>query len=527
MKETGAVGVLSAVRLVTAASVVALAMPRTLAVTWTQLTTPFDLNLEIPAVNTILLLRQGVDVYAPSTFDAPPFNLLMYTPAYHYLVAALPWPSDVHPFTVPRLVSAAAMLLAAGALFAVPVARAGWVLAAAAAAFFLAIPAVTWNIAYARQDPMALALSVAAVLVLSRSTSRRAIVVSASLAALAVLTKQSYVSAAVAGSLYLWHVRWTKGLTFVAAMGVIGAIAAAGAHLAWGAGFWWSVLVAPTQSFDWSQYRILAAEMAIQWTYAAVVVAGLGVWGWTLARSVWTAREPLTPLTVYVPVSFLVLALTLGKRGAGLNYFFEPTLALLAYLVERSDRAPRSEWASWGRALALLGVLGLFVADHVRIPADRYTLATPARLVEADRFVRELKVEVAALDGPTQRILFPPYMVPNYAYSLGSPVYVSDPYLYGLLWAEGKLPVDSFIAAVAEAYFDVVVLPPDEDLTRPKYGFGAGTPRFNEALRLGYRLERTGTVFQYHVRRASSNSRPQTVAPTRDRTSALPDPAGS
>ena len=514
MREPAPAPILSVAQLALAAALAALAIPRALGVIWLQAGAPFDLTLEVPTVNTILLLRQGVDVYAPGTFDALPFNVLMYPPAYHYLVAALPWPSGVNPFGPPRLASAAAMLVAVGALFWVPARRAGFVLAAAAAAFFLAIPAVTRNIAYARQDPMALALSLGAVLVLSRRTSRGAIVASASLAALAVLTKQSYVSAVIACALYLWRLRWTSGLTFVVTGGLIGGIAAAGAHLAWGAGFWWSVLVAPTQSFDWSQYRAFPAEMASQWAYATFLVAGLAIWAWTLARPAGRPPQPVSPLTLYVPATFVVLALTLGKRGAGLNYFFEPTLALLAYLVERGDRPPRSARTSMGLALALLAFLGLFVVDHVRIPAERYTFATPQKLAETDRFIHQFKAEVAALDGPMRRILFPPYMLPNYSYNLGTPVYVNDPYLYALLWTEGKLPVDAFIASVRDAYFDLIVLPPDEDPSRPKYGFRTGTAAFYAALRREYRLERTG-VFQYHVRRVNPNAGLSDAPPVR------------
>jgi hypothetical protein len=81
--------------MVAAVAVVALAAPRVLTATVAQLWAPFDLTLEVPTVNTILLLRQGVDVYARETFDAPPFNLLLYTPAYHYLVALVPWPREI------------------------------------------------------------------------------------------------------------------------------------------------------------------------------------------------------------------------------------------------------------------------------------------------------------------------------------------------------------------------------------------------------------------------------------------------
>ena len=81
----------------------------------------------------------------------------------------------------------------------------------------------------------------------------------------------------------------------------------------------------------------------------------------------------------------------------------------LARLSRRAER-PRTAigvGVLGTRALALLGVLGLFVPDHVRIPADRYTLATPARLVEADRFVRELKVESPRSSGRRNGSSFP------------------------------------------------------------------------------------------------------------------------
>ncbi len=500
MREPTTALTLSAARLATVACVLALALPRVVAVTATGLATSFDQNLENPAVNTILLLKHGVNVYAEGTFAAPPFNLLMYTPAYHYLVAALPSPSGISPFTLPRLVSAGAMFVAAGALLLIPSTRAGRLLAAAAAAFFLAIPGVTRHIAYARQDPLALALSLGALLILSRRTSRGAIVASAGLAALAILTKQSYFAAAGAGALYLWHIRWTKGLTFIATVGLIGSSAAIVAHLAWGAGFWWSVLVAPTQSYDWGQYSTFATEMARQWAYAAVIVLGIAVWVRALIRPAASPRAPSTPLTVYVPVTFAVLALTLGKRGADLNYFFEPTLALLAYLVERADRPLASPRARLGLALALLAFLALVVIDHVRIPADRFAYVTPEKMGLTDRVIRQVRTEIGALEGPTQRILFPPYFAANYAYNLGRPLYLSDPYLYTLLWAEGKLPIDSFIASIADGYFDVIVLPWDEDLRRPKYGWQTGADRFYEALRREYRLGFTG-VYQYHVRR--------------------------
>ena len=40
---------------------------------------------------------------------------------------------------------------------------------------------------------------------------------------------------------------------------------------------------------------------------------------------------------------------------------------------------------------------------------------------------------------------------------------LSDPYLYGLLFASGSLPVDPLIARLDAGSFDGVLLPPDHD----------------------------------------------------------------
>ena len=49
-----------------------------------QLNSPFDLVFEGPNLATIQALGQGVNVYHPDFFNAPPFVFTLYTPLYHF-----------------------------------------------------------------------------------------------------------------------------------------------------------------------------------------------------------------------------------------------------------------------------------------------------------------------------------------------------------------------------------------------------------------------------------------------------------
>jgi hypothetical protein len=218
---------------VVVAGLLTLATARVSEVATLHLGASFDLALERPGANTILLLRQGVPIYSPDTYDAPPFNLTIYTPAYHYLVAWLPAGSS--PFTTGRVVATVFMLLAAATLLLAASGLPGRIAALGAAGFFLCVPVVTAYVMVARQDPMALFLSALAVGLVARSTRRSVIVAAALVAALAILTKQSYVAAAVACTVYLWWRDRRAGLTFLATLGGV-ASGRCGAHLAWGAG---------------------------------------------------------------------------------------------------------------------------------------------------------------------------------------------------------------------------------------------------------------------------------------------------
>jgi hypothetical protein len=99
--------------IVLASSAIALAfLVRLSTVTARQLWFPYDLVFESPNPTSIELVRAGENPYDPAIYAAPPFLLTMYTPLYHYLVAAHP----ENPFLTGRWVACISMLTAACAL---------------------------------------------------------------------------------------------------------------------------------------------------------------------------------------------------------------------------------------------------------------------------------------------------------------------------------------------------------------------------------------------------------------------------
>ena len=81
-----------------------------------QLPAPFDLTYETPNLATILSITEGKNIYSSEVYETGNFVFTMYTPAFHYLIAALP-ASTANPFLTGRLVAMTFMVLAASLVF--------------------------------------------------------------------------------------------------------------------------------------------------------------------------------------------------------------------------------------------------------------------------------------------------------------------------------------------------------------------------------------------------------------------------
>jgi hypothetical protein len=148
--------------------------------------------------------------------QGPPYTVTGYTPLY-YVVGALGQAMLGPGFAWGRSVSILACLVTIGCIgfLAARIAGRGLIGGLAAAIFLaFAFPGpVPWFALY-RVDVLGVALSFAAITVLASGTSRPQLVLAAVLAALALLTKQTFFSATVAGLIWLWPSGWRRAVVF-------------------------------------------------------------------------------------------------------------------------------------------------------------------------------------------------------------------------------------------------------------------------------------------------------------------------
>jgi hypothetical protein len=168
-------------------------------------------------------LAQGEALYQP--LDRQPYTVTAYTPVY-YLLAGILQAGFGPGFLAGRLLSLVAAAMAS-VLLASLVTRctasrpAGVLVAIPFLALGFAGP-IPWFAVY-RVDVLGLAVSLAAVRALGDGSSRRAIVLAGLLAAAAVLTKQSFVAASLAGFVWLWTIKQSHAVLFaiVTGLGVV------------------------------------------------------------------------------------------------------------------------------------------------------------------------------------------------------------------------------------------------------------------------------------------------------------------
>jgi hypothetical protein len=465
------------------------------------------LALENPVIAAIMLLQQGFNLYSPAVNHDVPFYIQMYPPAYYYLVAALPeWPGA--PYRVGRLVSGFFMVAAAATLFGAARRRHHIPMALVMVAFFLSVYPVATNTLLARQDPMALFFAAGSIVALYRGGRRRwAVILSATMAVVALAAKQSYVAAPLAAILYLGFTDRGTLRVYLSVFLALGAAFIIGAQLAWGSGFWWSTVGTLPADFRPEYYSWYIRDMARQATYVvfAVLVMTLFVRGFFGSHRRWvTAWLSDLPL-VYLTVAGIVWILTLPKDGASLNYFFEPTLAGLLFCQHRLSgmeaRRLRFRWAP-AIATAFLVALG---ADIVRQPVPPAFTRPASEL----RNRQQLEAMVAALEslpgaegGALQGAIFVHPTLRNNLPNLGTIPILADDYLYSILIRDGRLDSGIFVDAVANQRFDVVVLP-TEAPTRNMPGLGE---EFYEALDVHYTEALDGS-HRYLVPRPRSLSR--------------------
>ncbi len=300
---------------------------------------------------------RGEPLYQP--LDRPPYTIAAYTPVYYGLAAALQ--AIVGPgFPPGRMLSLTAGIAAAALVgyLASRRARSRWA-GAFAALLFLVLGFAggkPWFSLY-KEDMLGVALALGAIATLSGGRSTRRLVIAGVLAGLAILTKQTFVAAAVAGTVWLLRDDRKHAAVFAGACLTIVLMTGVALEVATGE-FLANAFFAIAVPFRWetlrSNLRSLAHFQAVPLALAALYL---------LDRARRGRREEADLLVLFWAASFLPLV-GLAKAGSSHNYWIElaaatAILATLAIWVRLSRQGTYAD--QWRGVLPVL-LLGANVA---------------------------------------------------------------------------------------------------------------------------------------------------------------------
>jgi hypothetical protein len=436
------------IRLVAAIAMAAVALGRFARAAAYALAAPTDIGVESPNLFTIRAIRAGLDVYSPDFFAAPPFGLTIYTPLYHYLVAA--FPPLANEFVLGRSISLVFMAASGLLVFAVTTKR-DWIYGAIGLALFALLWPVTRGAAVVRSDSLGLFLSALPVVLVARNPeARRNLGVAALIAAAAFTAKQSFIAAPIACFCFLVGRSRRSAILFGAAYSLFLSAFLIGGYAWWGEGFFLSIFgVAGHQMsalFLLDLFRQVV-DQHLAFVLALVSLAGVCTLGWKEERA-------KSPFPYYVAASWMVCLLTGAKLGASINYFIEPFLAGTLYFVFYAPDIQR-QLERRRLTFALVGVASICVVmELAQARFENYSAAVPA-----DLFWRRMERDarnraILALDSHP-RVLD----LAHSTISSGLPGEVSLPdlYLYAAEWRTNALSEAPVVRLLNDQYFSAIV----------------------------------------------------------------------
>jgi hypothetical protein len=338
-------------------------------------------------------LLRGEPLYQP--LDRPPYTVAAYTPVYYSLAAGLQ--AVVGPgFGPGRSLSFVAGFASAIVLAYLATSRSGdrWAGAFAALLFLaLGLPWLyLWSALY-RVDLLGVALSLGAVATLFGGTTRRRVLLGGLLAGLAILTKQTFIAAALAGTVWLWQRDHKQAVVFVSASLLIVSGVCVVMEMTTGA-FFANTVFANANPF---QVDALLLNMGIFVFFQGGPLAVAGLYLLTGRRSIQNQDKLLA---CYFVASLLPL-LGLGKIGSDQNYWIEcaaitAVLATLGIWSRLQGGAENDRHGGAFRPLSLIGVTVGFVTlslSSSALPAWSEVAPNAAYAAEFRKLVERVQAE--------------------------------------------------------------------------------------------------------------------------------------
>ncbi len=424
-----------------------------------HLVAPFDLTFESPNLCTIQSIQKGKNIYDSAMYEDLPFILTIYTPAYHYLVASLPQ----HPtnrFFTGRIVAMVFMILASLCLFFPYKPQEKIVFSILATGCFFLIHEIISHTVFLRNDSMALFFSAAAVICAERARKKSGQIVLVSiLACLAFTSKQSFLAAPATCFLYFLINHRKDALIFGLACLLLFATFSIFAHLHWGNGFWFSVFVAPRNPFIWENFVSNWLRMLHQpfFVFLLVLTTASAIHCPFLKKSKTTIDSPYL---AYFLLSSLILVITLGKEGGNVNYFFEPILAGLLWLVFFTKKYYQDTRPSL--VLVIAGLFAISVAlEFTLARRSDYSFTTREKSVRMVARIEQVKNDIRTLQrGDHLKTLNLAWA--GFSFEMQEDPIMNDLFLYSILWNTNVLSGKPLMKHIIAQYFDVIVLRKDQ-----------------------------------------------------------------
>ena len=423
-------------------------------------------------------LLNGSAVYASP--ESAPFAVTPYAPLYLLVTAALQ--ALAGPGFAPgRVLTQAASLVSAGLVGYLGRLRTRErIFGLGAAVMFLAFGAQAspW-FAFYRIDLLAVALSLGAVACLAGGTSWKRVVIGGILASLAVLTKQSFVAAGLACTVWLaWSDR-RKGAAFALAWLVpilcAAAVLEATSHAFLSSIFGTGVLPVPAP---------VALAKAITWLTLQGALLALAVVG------IWDRRAVRQPAHSLLALYWLAALLQLGgfaRWGTSSNFWIESAAAscpVAAAALHRVWRGPSHQAPGWLGPLAA-GFLALSVVatgqSSLRAARDLLTLGLdPGDAAGFQALVDRARGEPGA-------VMAEPLDAPLFA---GRRPLLPDPFIMSVLYERGVWDPSPLVAEIRAGRVGLVMLGyPIDDADRVAEGFPSWPRPIVQAIRETMTLE--------------------------------------
>jgi hypothetical protein len=202
-----------------------------------------------------------------------------------------------------------------------------------------------------------------------------------------------------------------------------------------------------------------------------------------------------SPYLIYAGCAIAVAAATIWKVGAGSNYFMEPLLAVMMWIVY----VPRSLDIKSRRTAMTVGAIVLVLccaAEPLAVRPQTYAFTDRKQIATALTYYPQMSRDVEALGFARPLILNP--SVHRHAYALGGTPALNDPFHYKLLWSDGILDLATFLKSIDDGAYDIIMVRND---WQSDASLAPVDHRIIAVVLAAYRPGREGFGWTYFVRR--------------------------